>query len=85
VRSLDRLPVVARILSGLGRLLGIVHDESGTVSIEYEHTGDSRDDYGYLELDLSSSEPGEQVLRVRVDDAHAGTWAEATTTFTIGR
>ena len=85
VRSLDQVSVVARILGGLGRLLGMQQDTSERVSIEYEHAGETAGDYGYLELDLSKSDPGEQILRVHVEDVATGASTEASTTFTIKR
>jgi GWxTD domain-containing protein len=85
VQSLDQVSVVARILSGLGHLLGVRQDTSEKVAIEYEHAGEAATDYGYLELDLSRSDPGEQILRIRIVDEVTGQSTEATTTFTIRR
>ena len=85
VQSLDQVSVVARILSGLGQLLGVRQDTSEKVAIEYEHAGEAATDYGYLELDLSRSDPGEQILRIRIADEVTGQSTEATTTFTIRR
>lgn len=85
VRSLEQLSVAARIVGGLGRLLGMRQDASEKVSIEYEQIGQSESDYGYLELDLSNSEPGEQILRVHVTDEVTGAVSETSTTFTVRR
>ncbi len=84
VRSMERKSVGARILGGLGKLIGQSED-AGIVSIQYEHVGTDTDDRAYLELDMSASEPGKQVLRVRVTDENTGKSARAATTFTIGR
>ena len=81
---MERKSVGARILGGLGKLIGQSED-AGIVSIQYEHVGTDTDDRAYLELDMSASEPGKQVLRVRVTDENTGKSARAATTFTIGR
>ena len=82
VRSLEQKAVGARILGGLGKLLGS-RDEGGVVTIEYEHVGAQADERGYLQLDLSASEPGLQLLRLKVMDENSGKSATKATRFTI--
>ena len=82
LRSLEKKSVGARVLGGLGRLLG-QRQEAETIVIEYEHVGDQSDDHRYLQLDMSDTEPGEQILKVRVTDGNAGTSVVGSSTFTI--
>ena len=82
IRSLEQKSVGARVLGGLGKLLGR-GDESGVVRIEYEQTGTTADERAYLELDMSSSEAGTQLLKVQVADENQSKIVGATTTFTI--
>ncbi len=82
VRSLEKKSIGARILRGLGKLMG-KREEEGTITIEYEQTGVDSDERGYLELDMSGSEPGVQLLKVHVGDENSGENAMVTTTFTI--
>ena len=82
VRSLEKKVVGARILGGLGKLLG--KQESGeVVTIEYEQTGTNPRERGYLELDMSNTEPGTQSLKILVTDENNGQTVGASTTFTI--
>jgi len=74
LRSLERKSVGARVLSGLGRLLGRESGE-GTVRIEYEQTGTTTEEQVYLQLDVSESEPGRQLLKVSVTDELSGVTA----------
>jgi GWxTD domain-containing protein len=67
VRSADKRSVVGTVLGGFGKLLG-QKQESGAITVEYDHTGTRVDEPGYLEVDLSRSEPGEYVLKVYVTD-----------------
>ena len=82
VRSLEKKSIGARILRGLGKLMG-KREEEGVITIEYEQTGVDSDERGYLELDMSGSEPGAQLLKVQVGDENSGENAMVTTTFTI--
>ncbi|MDA0747197.1 MAG: GWxTD domain-containing protein [bacterium] len=82
VRSTQNTFVGARILSGLGQLLGVTRADE-VVAIEYEHVGQQADDQGYLELDMSNTEPGEQLLKVKVTDQNSGQQTVGTATFTI--
>jgi hypothetical protein len=81
---MERKSVGARILGGLGKLIGQSED-AGIITIQYEHAGNDIDDRAYLELDMSATEPGKQILRVRVTDENSGKSARAATTFSIGR
>ena len=82
VKSLEKKQVQANILSALGRLLRTQKDAEA-ITVEYEHIGDRVDDIGYLELSMANTEPGEQVLKVRITEGNSGKTAIATTTFTI--
>ena len=82
IRSLEKKSVGARILGGFGKLLG--GDERTVVRIEYEQTGTEPDERAYLELDMSNSEPGTQLLKILVTDENQGKSVGATTVFEIG-
>jgi len=82
VRSRDKKNVSARILGGVGKLLGQT-SEQGAVSIEYEQVGAEPQEPGYIELDLSSSEPGEKVIEITVTDETTGQIVNTTTSFVI--
>ena len=51
--------------------------------MEYAHEGDRSDEYGYLELDMSNTDPGHQLLIVKVSDEIAGTNAKSAVSFAI--
>ena len=82
VRSRDQKNVGARILGGVGKLLGQKSDP-GAVSIEYEQVGTEPEEPGYLELDLSSSEPGEKMVEITVTDENTGQTVGTTTSFVM--
>ncbi len=82
LRSLQEGNLAVRILTALGRLVG-VHRESEVVTVEYAHEGDKVDDYVYLELDLSNTEPGRQLVKITVMDDNSGQTSASTATFTI--
>jgi hypothetical protein len=84
IRSLGRTSVGARVLSGLGRLIG-KREERNVISIEYEHVGTATDEPAYLELDMGASEPGRQVLKILVLDENSGQTGRAAITFDIRR
>ena len=84
IRSLGRTGVGARILSGLGSLIG-KREDGNVVSIEYEHVGTATDEPAYLELDMGASEPGRQVLKILVLDENSGQTGRAAITFDIRR
>lgn len=82
IQSLEQKSVGARILGGLGSLIGQTGDE-GRIAIEYEQVGTQTQEQGYLELDLSAAEPGQYRLRIRVADETTGQAASAVATFAI--
>ena len=82
LRSLQEGNLAVRILTALGRLVG-VDRESEVVTVEYAHEGDKVDDYGYLELDMSNTEPGRQLVKITVMDDNTGQTSASTATFTI--
>ena len=82
VRSLERKSIGARILGGFGNLLD-QREERGIITIEYEQIGSESDEQGYLELDMSRSEPGRQLLRIKVTDENSGKSARAIARFKI--
>ena len=82
IQSVEQKPVGASILSGLGHLIGQTGDE-GRIAIEYEQVGTKAEEQGYLELDLSTAEPGQYQLRIRVTDETTGQAASTAATFAI--
>ncbi len=82
IRSLRRTDVGARILSGLGRLIG-QREDGNVISIEYEHVGTRTDEPAYLELDMGATVPGRQMLRITVTDENSGQSGRAAITFDI--
>lgn len=82
VRSKDQKGVGARILGGVGKLLGQQSGE-GVITIDYEQVGRERQEQAYLELDLSNTEPGVQLLKVLVTDQNSGQTVGVSTTFTV--
>ena len=82
VRSLERKSIGAHILGGFGNLLD-QRKERGIITIEYEQIGSESDEQGYLELDMSRSEPGRQLLRIKVTDENNGKSARAIARFKI--
>lgn len=82
VRSKDNKSVGARILTGVGKLLGQQSGE-GVITIDYEQVGSEPQEQAYLELDLSNTEPGVQLLKILVTDQNSGQSTGVTTTFTV--
>ena len=80
VRSRDQKTIGARILGGVGKMLG-QKSEQGVISIEYEQVGTEMQEPGYIELDMSRSEPGEKIVEIAVVDETTGQTATATATF----
>jgi hypothetical protein len=74
--------VGARILGGVGKLLGQKSGE-GVITIDYEQVGTETQEQAYLELDLSNTEPGVQLLKVLVTDQNSGQTVGVSTTFTV--
>ena len=82
LHSLQRGNVAVRILKAVGRLVGF-EKKSEAVTVEYAHEGDKTDDYGYLELDMSNTDPGHQLLIVKVSDEIADSRATSAVSFAI--
>ena len=82
VRSQEQKNVGARILGGVGKLLGQQSGE-GVITIDYEQVGSQPQEQAYLELDLSNTEPGVQLLKVLVTDQNTGQTVGVSTTFTV--
>ncbi|MFT5365446.1 MAG: GWxTD domain-containing protein [Candidatus Latescibacterota bacterium] len=82
VRSQDQKTVGARILGGVGKLLGQKSGE-GVITIDYEQVGTEPQEQAYLELDLSNTEPGVQLLKILVTDQNSGQTVGVSTTFTV--
>jgi len=82
VKSQDKKSVGARILGGVGKLLGQQAGE-GVITIDYEQVGEQSEEQAYLELDLSNTEPGVQLLKIVVTDQNTGQTDGVTTTFSV--
>ena len=84
IRSLRRTDVGARILGGLGRLIG-KREDGNVISIEYDHVGNRPDERAYLELDMGATAPGRQLLTILVTDENSGQTGRAAISFDIRR
>ena len=82
LHSLNKGNLAVRSLKALGRLVGIDR-KAEVVTVEYAHEGDKADEYGYLELDMSKTDPGHQLLIVKVSDEVAGSQASSAVSFAI--
>ena len=82
LHSLNKGNLAVRVLKALGRLVGIDR-KAEVVTVEYAHEGDKADEYGYLELDMSKTDPGHQLLIVKVFDELAGSQAKSAVSFAI--
>ena len=82
LHSLNKGNIAVRTLKALGRLVG-VDKKAEVVTVEYAHEGDRSDEYGYLELDMSNTDPGHQLLIVRVSDEIADSYATSAVSFAI--
>lgn len=82
LHSQNKGNVAVRILKALGRLVGI-DEKAEVVTVEYAHEGDSADEHGYLQLDMSKTDPGHQLLIVKVSDEIAGSHASSAVSFAI--
>ena len=82
LHSLNRGNVGVRILKALGRLVGI-NEQAEVVTVEYSHEGNKANDYGYVELDMSKTDPGHQLLIVKVSDEIADSHATSAVSFVI--
>ena len=82
LHSLQEGNISVRMLNALGRLVG-VDRKAEVVTVEYAHEEGKADDYGYLELDMSNTEPGRQLVKITVMDDNTGQTSASTATFTI--
>ena len=82
VRSHTDRSAPARILRGLGRILRMVEGEQ-EVKVSFEQTGEAATDIAYVELDITESRPGVQVVSVKVTDMLTGVSAEKTIQFSV--
>ncbi len=82
VRSPEKKGVGAKVLSGIGKLLGVTKQEAG-VSIAYDMAGTQAQEAGYLELNLDESETGLQELTVTVTDTRTGRTASKQIAFSV--
>ena len=82
LHSLNKGNLAVRSLKALGRLVGIDR-KAEVVTVEYAHEGDKADEYGYLELDMSKTDPGHQLLIVKVFDELAGSQTSSAVSFAI--
>ena len=82
LHSLNKGNLAVRVLKSLGRLVGIDR-KAEVVTVEYAHDGDKADEYGYLELDMSKTDPGHQLLIVKVFDELAGSQTSSAVSFAI--
>ena len=70
ITPLDGGALVARIVRGIGRPLGIDGRESLTIS--FEQVGEDADESSYVEIDVSGSAAGEYALSLVVTDLTSG-------------
>ena len=82
LQSLHKGNVAVRILNALGRLVGIDR-KAEVVTVEYAHEGGKANEYGYLQLDMSNTDPGHQLLIVKVSDEIADRQATSAVSFAI--
>ncbi|MDA0710725.1 MAG: tetratricopeptide repeat protein, partial [bacterium] len=82
VRSQEQKNVGARILGGVGKLLGQEKGE-GVITIDYEQVGSLAQEQAYLELDVSNTDPGVQLLKITVTDQNSGQAVGVSTKFTV--
>ena len=82
LHSLRKGNVAVRVLRALGRLIGIDR-KAEIVTVEYAHEGDRSDEFGYLEFDMSDTEPGRQSVTVSVVDDNTGQTSASRATFMI--
>ena len=83
ITPLDGGSLTARVLRGIGRPLGL--DQSESLTISYERTGEGSDEVSYIEIDLSGSAPGPYEVSVSITDSVTGQTVSKRKTFTIDR
>ena len=82
IRSKDQKGRGARVLAGLGRLLGKEEGEQG-VSVTYDQIGNTTDGLSYVELNLDGAGKGDHEVQVTVEDLVSGVQVRKKTTFGI--
>ena len=82
IRSKDQKSRGARVLAGLGRLLGKEEGEQG-VSVTYDQIGNTTDGLSYVELNLDGAGKGDHEVQVTVEDLVSGVQVTKKTTFGI--
>lgn len=82
IRSHTERSVPAKILRGIGRIMQVVEGEQ-EVKVSFEQTGDRVDDSAYVELDITESRPGGQMVKVKVTDLQSERSAEKSIRFSV--
>ncbi len=82
IQSKDLKNRGARVLAGLGRLLGKEEGKQG-VSVTYDQIGNTTDGLSYVELNLDGAGKGDHEVRVTVEDLVSGVQVTKKTTFGI--
>lgn len=82
LRSHRKRSAPGRILHGLGRAIRIAEKDQEIV-ISYEQVGEKPEEVAYVELDLSATKTGGQLVRVAVTDLVSGKTASKEITFKI--
>ena len=82
IRSKDQKGRGARVLAGLGRLLGKEEGEQG-VSVTYDQIGNTTEGLSYVELNLDGAGKGDHEVQVTVEDLVSGVQVRKKTTFGI--
>ncbi len=82
IQSKDQKSRGARVLTGLGRLLGKEEGEQG-VSVTYDQIGNTTDGLSYVELNLDGAGKGDHEVQVTVEDLVSGVQVRKKTTFGI--
>lgn len=83
IEPLDGGTLAARVIRGIGKPLGI--DRRETLTISYEQVGNERDEFGYVEVDVTGSAPGAYALTLVVTDMVAGTSSSKKNVFHLER
>ncbi len=82
IQSKDQKIRGARVLAGLGRLLGKEEGKQG-VSVTYDQIGNTTDGLSYVELNLDGAGKGDHEVQVTVEDLVSGVQITKKTTFGI--
>jgi len=67
LRSHEKRSAPSRILRGLGSAIR-VSEKDQEIAISYDQVGEKADEVAYVELDLSGTRTGGQLVRVSVTD-----------------